>query len=112
MLPVYRVILNDEQRTRYYLDPASGALLQRADANGRWHRWLFGGLHRLDFTAVMRTRPLWDVLVLALMLGGLVISVTGCYLGVRRVRADLRGLFRRNGRAVASRPPERIAPST
>jgi hypothetical protein len=50
------------------------------------------------------------VLVLALMLGGLVLSVTGCYLGVRRVRADLRGLFRRTGRAV--RPPERTAPST
>jgi hypothetical protein len=112
VLPVYRVILNDEQRTRYYLDPANGALLQRADANGRWHRWLFGGLHRLDFTALMRTRPLWDVLVLVLMLGGLGISVTGCYLGVRRVRADLRGLFRRHGRVVASRPPERIAPST
>jgi len=111
VLPVYRVILNDQDRTRYYLDPASGALLQRADANGRWHRWLFGGLHRLDFTALMRTRPLWDVLVLALMLGGLAISVTGCYLGVRRVRADLRGLFRRNGRVAASRPPERIAPS-
>jgi hypothetical protein len=111
VLPVYRVILNDEQRTRYYLDPANGALLQRADANGRWHRWLFGGLHRLDFTAAMRTRPLWDVLVLALMLGGLALSVTGCYLGVRRVRADLRWLLRRNGRA-ASRPPERTAPST
>jgi hypothetical protein len=106
------VVLNDVDRTRYYLDPASGALLQRADANGRWHRWLFGGLHRLDFTATMRSRPFWDVLVLVLMLGGLAISVTGCYLGVRRVRADLRGLFRRNGRPAASRPPERIAPST
>src|SRR5215468_9114156 len=112
VLPVYRVILNDEERTRYYLDPASGALIQRADANGRWHRWLFGGLHRLDFTAAMRSRPLWDVLVLALMLGGLAISVTGCYLGVRRVRADLRGLFRRNSRVAASHPPERTAPST
>ena len=109
VLPIYRVILNDADRTRYYLDPANGALLQRADANGRWHRWLFGGLHRLDFTASMRSRPFWDVLVLVLMLGGFAISVTGCYLGVRRVRADLRGLFRRNGRAVASRPPERTA---
>jgi uncharacterized iron-regulated membrane protein len=112
VLPIYRVILNDEDRTRYYLDPASGMLLQRADVNGRWHRWLFGGLHRLDFTAAMRTRPLWDVLVLVLMLGGLAISVTGCYLGVRRVRADLRGLFRRQSRAAASRSPQRIAPST
>jgi uncharacterized iron-regulated membrane protein len=111
VLPVYRVILNDDERTRYYLDPASGALLQRADANGRWHRWLFGGLHRLDFTAAMRARPFWDVLVLALMLGGLAISVTGCYLAVRRVRADIGTLFRRRGKMAAtnaelSRPAE------
>jgi hypothetical protein len=60
----------------------------------------------------MRSRPFWDVLVLALMLGGLAISLTGCYLGVRRVRVDLRGLFRRRGRVAAPHPPERIAPST
>jgi PepSY-associated TM region len=111
VLPVYRVILNDDERTRYYLDPASGALLQRADANGRWHRWLFGGLHRLDFTAAMRARPFWDVLVLALMLGGLALSVTGCYLALRRVRADIGALFRRRGKMAPantelSRPAE------
>ena len=50
VLPVYRVILKDEEQTRYYLDPNTGALLQRADATGRWRRWLFSGLHRLDFT--------------------------------------------------------------
>ena len=54
VLPVYRMILKDEESTRYYLDPNSGALLRRADANGRWHRWLFGGLHRLDFASWMR----------------------------------------------------------
>ena len=111
VLPVYRVIVNDDQRTRYYLDPMSGALLQRADANGRWHRWLFGGLHRLDFTATMRARPFWDVLVLTLMLGGLAISVTGCYLAVRRIRSDVASLFRRRGKVAAanaefSRPAE------
>ena len=111
VLPVYRVILNDDERTRYYLDPASGALLQRADANGRWHRWLFGALHRIDFTATMRARPFWDVLVLALMLGGLALSVTGCYLALRRVRADIGALLRRRGKMSAanaelSRPAE------
>src|SRR5262249_51399077 len=60
MLPVYRVIANDEGHTRYYLDPASGELLQRTDANARWHRWLFGGLHRLDFTTWLRAHPLRD----------------------------------------------------
>ena len=92
-LPVYRIILDDG--ARYYLDPNSGALLRRADANGRWHRWLFGGLHRLDFTASLRSRPLWDVIMIVLLLGGLALAATGCWLAFRRIRSDVAGLFGR-----------------
>jgi PepSY-associated TM region len=88
-LPVYRVILKDEDDTRYYLDPVSGSVLQRADANARWHRWLFGGLHRIDFTSWMRARPTWDIIVLFLMVGGLALTATGLYLGVRRAYDDI-----------------------
>jgi hypothetical protein len=110
MLPVYRVIANDEGRTRYYLDPASGDLLQRTDANARWHRWLFGGLHRLDFTTWLRAHPLRDFIVLVLMLGGAAVTVTGSYLAIRRIGADFRRLFGRsktpqNEDAIASNAP-------
>jgi PepSY-associated TM region len=88
VLPVYRVVLSDEGSTRYYLDPNTGALLQRADTNGRWHRWLFGGLHRIDFASWMRARPVWDIIVLILMLGGLGLTATGLYLAIQRVRND------------------------
>ena len=94
VLPVYRVILNDEAQTRYYLDPHSGALVRRVDATGRWHRWLFSGLHRLDFTAWMRSRPFWDILMWLTMLGGLAVSVTGSYLAIRRASRDVTGFFR------------------
>jgi len=100
VLPVYRVILNDDEGTRYYLDPASGALLQRTDANGRWHRWLFGGLHRLDFAAWLRARPLWDLIVLALMLGGAALAGTGTYLAMRRIRTDFASAFHRRGKGA------------
>jgi hypothetical protein len=36
----------------------------------------------------MRARPTWDVIVLALMLGGLALTVTGFYLALRRVWSD------------------------
>jgi hypothetical protein len=94
VLPVYRVILSDEGRTRYYLDPRTGALLQHADANDRWHRWLFGGLHRIDFASWMRARPIWDIIVLIPMLGGLGLTGTGLYLAIRRVSGDIAMLFR------------------
>jgi uncharacterized iron-regulated membrane protein len=93
VLPVYRITLNDADNTRYYLNPSSGALLQRTDANGRWYRWLFAGLHRIDFTPWLRTRPARDIIVLALMLGGLGLTLTGCYLAFRRVRNDVATLF-------------------
>jgi uncharacterized iron-regulated membrane protein len=93
-LPAYRIILDDDERTRYYLDPTSGEVLEYVDGNRRWYRWLFGGLHRIDFMAWMRARPAWDILVLILMLGGLALSCTGLYLAVRRVRNDLRSALR------------------
>jgi len=94
VLPVYRVILNDDDQTRYYLDPNTGALVQRADATGRWRRWLFSGLHRLDFTDWMRTRPLRDIMMWLTLLGGLGVSVTGVYLAIRRIRSDVTLLVR------------------
>jgi PepSY-associated TM region len=93
-LPVYRVIANGAENTRYYLDATSAALLQRADSSSRWHRWLFAGLHRLDFAAWLRKRPVWDVVVITLMLGGLAGSATGVYLAVRRIRSDIVMVFR------------------
>jgi hypothetical protein len=93
-LPVYRVIANDSESTRYYLDPTSGALSGRADANRRWHRWLFAAIHRLDFAAWVRVRPAWDIILIGLMLGGIAVSATGVYLALRRVRNDIVVLFR------------------
>jgi hypothetical protein len=98
VLPVYRVVLRDDESTRYYVDPHSGALLQRADGTARQYRWLFGGLHRIDFTAWMRARPTWDIIMLTLMLGGLASTVTGFYLAVQRIRNDVVLLFRFAGR--------------
>jgi hypothetical protein len=98
VLPVYRVILNNRDNTRYYIDPKTGVLLQRVDSNGRWYRWLFSGPHRMDFTSWMRVRPLWDIIVLTLTLGGLSLSVAGVYLAFGRIWKDLGSLFRSAGK--------------
>ena len=102
VLPVYRIILNDADATRFYLDPTTGALLRRADADARWQRWLFSGLHRLDFTAGLRARPLWDLVMIVLLVGGIGLSATGVYLAIRRIRVDVAALARFGG-AVRTR---------
>ena len=51
----------------------------------------------------MRARPFRDIIVLTLMLGGLGVTVTGCYLAIRRIRSDLASLLR-----SLRRQPERV----
>ena len=108
VMPVYRVILGDAETTRYYLDPTSGALLERVEANRRWYRWLFAGLHRVDFFAWLRARPTWDIAVMMLLLGGIGVSGTGAYLGFRRVRRDLTNLLRLFGSDDRKSVPPRM----
>lgn len=84
-LPVYRVVTSDEGQTRYYLDPISGELRARYDSGRRWYRWLFEGLHRMDFSASLRRRPVWDSVMLLLMTGVTGVCVTGTYLGARHL---------------------------
>ena len=83
-LPAYRVIANDDQQTRYYIDPISGALLKKVDGAGRGYRWRHEGLHRWDFTSTLRARPLWDFLMLGLMVGVTAVCGTGAFLAYRR----------------------------
>ena len=82
--PVMRVVLNNEHRTRYYLDPVTGAPLGVIDSEARWYRWLHVGLHTLDFSPALRSRPLWDLLMWVLLGGVTVICGTGTWLGWRR----------------------------
>lgn len=85
-LPVLRVKMADPDRTWLYLDPASVELATRVDRLDRVERWLYHGLHSLDFGFWYDRRPLWDVGVIALLLGGLATSGLGLFLGVRRLR--------------------------
>jgi hypothetical protein len=94
VLPAYRVSLNDAVRTTYYFDPTTLSLLRRVDAASRQSRWLFEGLHQMDFTAFLRARPVWDVVTIFLLLGGILVTATGTWLGYLRIKRDLAFLRR------------------
>jgi hypothetical protein len=84
-LPVYRISIDDADHTRYYLNPSTADIVGKVGAAERWYRWLFEGLHRWDFSATLRTRPWWDLLVVPLMLGVTLVCFTGVYMGYRRL---------------------------
>lgn len=84
-LPVLRVKYNDPARTWYYVDLNNGELVYQSHRWGRVERWLYHGLHSLDFGFFYRSRPLWDVVVILLLLGGLALCGIACILGGRRL---------------------------
>jgi hypothetical protein len=86
-LPVYRIDLADADRTHLYVDPATGAVLRIADGTAKRYRWLESGLHRLDFP-ILRARPLWDFVVLPLLLAVTIACATGAWLSFKRIGRD------------------------
>jgi uncharacterized iron-regulated membrane protein len=86
--PIYRVIFDDRQRRHYYLSPVDGRIQFKVDASLRLYRWLFNALHRGDFSALSRHRPVWDLFMLSLLAGVAVVCATGTYMGWRRLKPD------------------------
>jgi hypothetical protein len=85
-LPVLRVRFDDPAETWLYLDPKRGRILQKEEKLSRLNRWLYHGLHSLDFPFLYDRRPLWDIIVIALSIGGLLVAVTSMAQGWRRIR--------------------------
>jgi len=91
-LPVLRVQYGDASSTWLYVDPTRGAIVLRTDDTRRLRRWLYQGLHSLDFPALYYKRPLWDIVVIGLSIGGLVLSASTLLPAWRRLRRQARGL--------------------
>ena len=94
-LPVLRVRYADPERTWLYLNPHHGTIAARNEAGSRWNRWLYQGLHSLDFPFMYYSRPLWDIVVIGLSVGGALVSATTIIPAVRRLRRRVRYLGRR-----------------
>lgn len=79
-LPVVYARMNDEANTRYYIDPKTGRVAGTYSSRNWVNRWLYHGLHSLDFPWLYKYRPLWDIVVITLMLGGTALCVTSLIL--------------------------------
>ena len=82
-LPVIYARVNDAVGTRYYIDPKTASIVDRYSTREWVSRWLYHGLHSLDFPWLYKYRPLWDIVVITLMLGGTAICVTSIMLAWR-----------------------------
>ena len=90
-LPVLRVVFTDAHATWVHIDPHTGAVLDKSDTHRRASRWLFALLHSWDWGPLLARRPLWDVVLVVLSLGGALLSFTGVVVGWRRLSYQWRG---------------------
>jgi uncharacterized iron-regulated membrane protein len=84
-LPAYRVEFDDAESTWFYVDWTTGAVVLRYTTAARVQRWLYNGLHSLDFTFLTSRGAVWDATVIALCGLGFVFAATAGVVGWRRV---------------------------
>ncbi len=96
-LPVLRVRFDDPAATWLYLSPSLGRIVHREQRQSRIDRWLYRGLHRLDFPGFYHRRPLWDVVVVVLLLGGLFSAASSLAPAAKRLRRHAARLRRQEG---------------
>lgn len=80
-----RAVLDDSNSTWIHLDAFSGEVLSVMDRGRRVYRWLFNGLHSLDFPWLAKHRPVWDIVMFIGLFAGFSVSVTGTVIGLRRL---------------------------
>lgn len=84
-LPVLRLRFDDPDGTWLHIDPQTGAVLERLHRRRRIYRWLFDMLHKWDANVLTMHRPLWDLWLWAWSFVGLITSVSGIWLGWKRL---------------------------
>ena len=65
-------------------------------------RWLFFLMHSWDLVPLLHRRPLWDIIMLVLAVGGLALSATGIWIGTKRlgIKTRRRKLLNRKDQAA------------
>jgi hypothetical protein len=88
-LPAIYVELNDAARSAYYIDPNTGRVVESFGVRSRWNRWLYRGLHSMDFPWLYARRPAWDILMITLLLGGTALCTTSLLIAWKLVHRKL-----------------------
>ncbi|MES2606456.1 MAG: PepSY domain-containing protein, partial [Pseudomonadota bacterium] len=84
-LPALQVEFDDAESSWYHIDLNTGTVIQRMTHTDRVARWLYNGMHSLDFTLLFQHRPIWDATIILLCLFGFCFALTSVVIGWRRL---------------------------
>jgi hypothetical protein len=82
--PVFRAVCGADW---FHIDGSNGVVIEQLDRSRRAYRWLYAGLHTMNFP-VLTAHPLLRTVLIVFLCGcGFVFSVTGILLAQRRLRS-------------------------
>jgi hypothetical protein len=82
--PVFRTVCGVDW---FHIDGANGRIIEQLNESRRAYRWLYSGLHTLNFPILMAHPLLRTVLIVALCSCGFVFSITGTVIAQSRLRS-------------------------
>ena len=89
-LPVYQLAWNNDNQDRIYIDPVTGHVARSYDKKSKIHRWLYQGLHKLNFQFLKEHDWLRKTLLLLLSCGGIVVSLSGIALSLKWIKRKIK----------------------
>lgn len=89
-LPVYKVKINNKDKSRFYIDPANGNFTY-LNRSRMAKKWIFNGLHYFHIKWIYEKPFLWTFLIWFLCLGGIALSLTGVVLSYKYARRKKEG---------------------
>ena len=84
-LPVYKVNVSDADNSTYYINPENGNI-QYFNTNTKVRRYTYQALHSFKLGFLVKHPVPWNIIMWTTMIGGTLVSITGCWLGVKYVR--------------------------
>ena len=96
-LPVLRVKFADPDATWFYIDPHMSQVVTRFTRRERLQRWIYHGLHSLDFNFWYYQGWVWQTTMVGLNAGGALLSMIGVALAIKRVTRRFPSFLRRGG---------------
>ena len=104
-LPVLRVKFADPDATWIYIDAYMSQVVTRFTRRERLQRWIYHGLHSLDFNFWYYQGPVWTSTMVLLNVGGAMLSGIGVLLAIKRVARSIKRMIRTPARSPRSGVP-------
>lgn len=92
-LPVYKVEVDNADKSRYYINPKTGDF-QYLNKSRKAKKWLFSGLHYFHIKWLVERPVLWAIVIWTLCIGVALLSLTGIWMGIKYTIRKIRKMNR------------------